>query len=119
MNQTATINESTPPAGAPKSSPIATAADTGNGASVAPNASPAMVASSRTSTKVAKPSTGKGSAKKKPPPSRAEVLEIWQQATLNLRLAGFDLTVHDVDGSAVALVLANVRLEHGQFILAK
>lgn len=114
-----TINESTPPAGAPKSSPIATAADTGNGANAAPNASPATGVHSRTSTKPARRNTGKGSAKKKPPPSRAEVLEIWQQATLNLRLAGFDLTVHDVEGAAVALVLANVKLEHGQFVLAK
>lgn len=118
---TTQTNTLTPPAGAPKSSPTATAAGTGNGASAAPNASPATAAHSATSTTRDRPNTGSASARKrKPPPTRDEVLQIWQQATLNLRLAGFDLTVHALeDKDALVLVLADVRLHAGQFILAK
>lgn len=117
MTDTTTLTQ---PVGAPKSSPTATAAATGNGASAAPNASPVTAAPSATLTTSARRSTGNASAKRKPPPTRAEVLEIWQQATLNLRLAGFDLTVHALeDKQALVLVLAGVSLHAGQFILAK
>lgn len=79
--------------GAPKSLPTATAADIGNGGvAVAPRDNQDMAAPSPTSTaaKNGKQNTGKGSRVKLPV---SDLLQIWQQATHDLKAAGLPVSV--------------------------
>ena len=111
--------------GGPRSSPTATVADTGNGESAAPTAAPDTVAPSTRSraAKSAKTTTGNGRGRGVSPLDLPELLQIWQQATYNLQQAGLPVSAlplpNDVDGRPqVAVVLANVRLDTGNLILA-
>ena len=112
------------PDGAPKSSPTATAAGTGNGASEAPTAAPATEAPLPVfpEAKSARRNTGKGRSADRIGLEMPELLQIFQQAAFNLALAGLPVSLlplpADPEGRPqVAVILANVAFSTGNLVL--
>ena len=100
--------QSTQPNGERKSLPTATAADTGNGdvaAVASANQDTAVHLPVSTVAKSGKPNTGKGSRVKLPV---SDLLQIWQQATHDLKAGGLPVSVGNNAGSCV-IVLDGVR----------
>ena len=111
-------------AGEPKSSPTATAADTGNGASVEPTAAPATAEHLPVfpAAKSARRNTGKGRNADRIGLEMPELLQIFQQSAYNLALAGLPVSLlplpADPEGRPqVAVILANVTFDTGNFVL--
>ena len=110
--------------GEPRSSRTGTGGDTGNGGSAAPSAAPATAETSPASPAAKNGSGNTGNGRKRPNLTPGEALEIWQQATLQLRQAGVDISVATAPADKAGrprtvVILANVVFDTGNFELVE
>ena len=111
-------------AGGQRFSRTGTGDDTGNGASAVPSAAPATVEPLPVSPAGKNGSGSTGNGRKRASLTPGEALEIWQQATLQLRQAGVDISVATAPADKAGrprtvVILANVVFDTGNFELVE
>lgn len=110
--------------GEPRSSRTGTGGDTGNGGSAEPTGAPGTAETLPASPAGRNGSGNTGNGRKRPSLTAGEALEIWQQATLQLRQAGVDISVATAPADKAGrprtvVILANVVFDTGNFELVE